>query len=132
MTVQELYDALAKVEDKTIPVIFTYDSRAGGHNVTVVEHVIESKYENNIVAIRGEQEDEYDCLNPHGTPLDQLRAKTISDLKRIAEDDPTSTYWVEQAARAEEIADNNIQWVTENRNAIKKVVVLHTNFKDFD
>lgn len=62
MNVQQLIEVLEKVPDKTIEVVFTYDSRCGAGDVHCVDIETYLDYDT-VLALRSETTEDYDWYN---------------------------------------------------------------------
>lgn len=78
MNVQQLIDVLQKVEDKSINVFYSYDSRAGEHSVHCVD--IETYNSNGYVSLmlRDEATEEYEWSN-YTLSFEQYTNETMNE-----------------------------------------------------
>lgn len=105
MNVQQLIEVLQKVEDKTMEVSFTYDSRCGGHTVRCVD--IEQYLENEekyppSVVLRGEDNWEYNHYN-HTLSVEEYTKRENAERNNIPDwvgcgrtdwsDEDRQAYW---------------------------------------
>lgn len=86
MNVQQLIDALQKVEDKTMEVEFSYDHRAGGRQIHCVdiEKYLESESRPTVV-FREDTFEEYQTYAGYVMTPEQFEAEN--------KDDPMPTWW---------------------------------------